>query len=135
MDKKITIGKLKELLSDGHCIVVHVYAPAERYENRYYKLSVDEYKFADEEILGYEFIADDYVSNLNVIINKPVDFTDVTITAHFVDGTTFRISQPVHLQLELVELYDFWPAHIDCRTGEEWKVDEQLTIDESSGGF
>lgn len=126
----MTIKELKEKLADRHFTVVHIYAPAEGYENRYYKLGIDEYQFADEEVLGYEYITDSYCSDLNVIINRPVDFTNVTITAHFVDGGKFEVSSPTKLQLELHELYDYWPAHMDCRTGEEWKVNEQLTIDE-----
>lgn len=116
----MTIEQLKAKLDNGHSITVHIYAPAEHHEEHYYKLGIWEHDFKDEEVIGYEFIQDEFSNDLYVIIARPVEFTKVSVTAHFTDGGVYEIHQSLHLQLELVPLYDYWPAHIDYRSGKEW---------------
>lgn len=118
----MTVKELLQKLNKGRTACATIYAPAERFEDRYYKLGFSEYEFADEEVLAYEFIEDRIVNDVNIIINRPVDFTTAKIIVNFVDGEEFSINLS-YLQLELVELYDYWPAHINYKTGEEWSSD------------
>lgn len=129
----MTVFELKEKLHTKF-ILTTIYAPAEGYENAYYELGINDYAFCHEDVLGYEVIDNNDYCTLNIIINKPIDYTDVTITTHFVNGDTYQLISLTQLQLKLHSLYEYWPAHIDYRTGKEWQINEQLTIEESSSG-
>ena len=118
----MTVKELLQKLDNGRSICTTIYAPAERFEDRYYKLGFGEYEFGDDEVLAYEFIEDSIVNYAHIIISRPVDFTTAKIVVNFVDGKEFSIDLS-YVQLELVELYDYWPAHINYKTGEEWPSD------------